>query len=56
MAPGSSQLTRPTVKFDTDKLPSILNALVTTNNGQKLVLEVSVCQALRSTNHSQPAC
>ncbi|KAK4133025.1 glycoside hydrolase family 13 protein [Trichocladium antarcticum] len=29
------------VKFDTEKLPSILNALQTTNNGQKLVLEVS---------------
>ncbi|EAQ83851.1 ATP synthase beta chain, mitochondrial precursor [Chaetomium globosum CBS 148.51] len=29
------------VKFDTDKLPPILNALETNNNGQKLVLEVS---------------
>ncbi|KAK1779396.1 hypothetical protein QBC45DRAFT_477772 [Copromyces sp. CBS 386.78] len=29
------------VKFDTDKLPPILNALETQNNGQKLVLEVS---------------
>lgn len=43
-APGRIQLTPSTVKFDTDKLPSILNALETTNNGQKLVLEVSVCQ------------
>jgi F-type H+-transporting ATPase subunit beta len=30
------------VKFDTAKLPPILNALVTTNNNQKLVLEVAV--------------
>jgi F0F1-type ATP synthase beta subunit len=30
------------VKFDTDALPSILNALTTTNNNQKLVLEVAV--------------
>jgi F-type H+-transporting ATPase subunit beta len=29
------------VKFDTAKLPPILNALETTNNGQKLVLEVA---------------
>ncbi|KAK9778970.1 putative ATP synthase subunit beta [Seiridium cardinale] len=29
------------VKFDGQKLPPILNALQTTNNGQKLVLEVS---------------
>lgn len=32
------------VKFDTDKLPPILNALETDNNGQKLILEVAVCQ------------
>jgi F-type H+-transporting ATPase subunit beta len=31
------------VKFDGDKLPAILNAIETQNNGQKLVLEVSVC-------------
>jgi len=30
------------VKFDTQKLPAILNSLETENNGQKLVLEVSV--------------
>ena len=30
------------VKFDSEKLPPILNALETTNNGQKLVLEVAV--------------
>jgi F-type H+-transporting ATPase subunit beta len=30
------------VKFDGDKLPAILNAITTDNNGQKLVLEVSV--------------
>ncbi|TVY93512.1 ATP synthase subunit beta, mitochondrial [Lachnellula willkommii] len=29
------------VKFDTDKLPPILNALETTNGGQKLILEVA---------------
>ncbi|KAF5990099.1 ATP synthase subunit beta, mitochondrial [Fusarium bulbicola] len=29
------------VKFDTQKLPAILNSLETENNGQKLVLEVS---------------
>jgi hypothetical protein len=31
------------VKFDTDKLPPILNALETDNGGQRLVLEVAVC-------------
>jgi hypothetical protein len=31
------------VKFDTAKLPPILNSLQTENNGQKLVLEVAVC-------------
>jgi hypothetical protein len=30
------------VKFDTEQLPPILNALETDNNGLKLVLEVSV--------------
>jgi hypothetical protein len=30
------------VKFDTDKLPPILNALETMNGGQRLVLEVAV--------------
>jgi len=30
------------VKFDTEQLPPILNALETDNNGNKLVLEVSV--------------
>lgn len=30
------------VKFDTAKLPAILNSLETQNNGQKLVLEVAV--------------
>ena len=35
------QLTRATVKFDTEKLPPILNALETIKNGQKLVLEVA---------------
>lgn len=33
-----------TVKFDSAKLPPILNALETDNGGQKLVLEVAVCQ------------
>lgn len=31
-----------TVKFDTEQLPPILNALTTENGGQKLVLEVAV--------------
>jgi F0F1-type ATP synthase beta subunit len=30
------------VKFDTEQLPPILNALTTDNGGQKLVLEVAV--------------
>lgn len=34
----------PTVKFDTEKLPPILNALETQNGGNKLVLEVAVRQ------------
>jgi hypothetical protein len=41
--PGRIPLTPSTVKFDTEKLPPILNALETDNNGQKLVLEVAVC-------------
>lgn len=32
----------PTVKFDTEQLPSILNALTTENDGKKLTLEVAV--------------
>jgi hypothetical protein len=39
------------VKFDTDKLPPILNALETTNGGQKLVLEVAVCQQTKQQEH-----
>ena len=31
-----------TVKFDGENLPPIFNALETSNNGQKLVLEVAV--------------
>ena len=31
------------VKFETDTLPPILNALETTNGGERLVLEVAVC-------------
>lgn len=31
-----------TVKFDSDTLPPILNALETENAGQKLILEVAV--------------
>jgi F-type H+-transporting ATPase subunit beta len=30
------------VKFEGEKLPAILNAIETNNNGQKLVLEVAV--------------
>lgn len=33
-----------TVKFDTDSLPPILNALECENGGQKLILEVAVSQ------------
>ena len=36
------------VKFDTDQLPPILNALETDNAGQKLVLEVVVNMAFRT--------
>lgn len=32
----------PIVKFDSDQLPPILNALETENGGQKLILEVAV--------------
>ncbi|KAK4043609.1 alpha-glucan branching enzyme [Parachaetomium inaequale] len=38
---GDGKIYQVIVKFDTDKLPPILNALETTNNGQKLVLEVA---------------
>lgn len=34
------------VKFDTDQLPPILNALTTENAGQKLVLEVAVSEQI----------
>ena len=34
------------VKFEGDKLPAILNAIETDNNGQKLVLEVAVRSVL----------
>lgn len=30
------------MKFSGEKLPAIYNAITTTNNGQKLVLEVAV--------------
>jgi F0F1-type ATP synthase beta subunit len=33
------------VKFDTEQLPSILNALTTDNGGNKLTLEVAVSTA-----------
>lgn len=35
-------LTSIAVKFDTEQLPAILNALTTDNGGNKLVLEVAV--------------
>ncbi|KAK3997102.1 alpha-glucan branching enzyme [Cladorrhinum sp. PSN332] len=38
---GDGKIYQVIVKFDTEKLPPILNALETQNNGQKLVLEVS---------------
>ena len=37
------------VKFDTEQLPSIFNALTTENGGQKLVLEVAVRQQKNNT-------
>lgn len=37
-----SRLTVTAVKFETDQLPAILNALETDNGGNKLILEVSV--------------
>ena len=40
------------VKFDSDQLPPILNALETDNNGQKLVLEVAV----RISNRERSLC
>ncbi|KAK8929926.1 ATP synthase subunit beta, mitochondrial [Metarhizium anisopliae] len=39
----------PIVKFDTAKLPAILNSLETDNNGQKLVLEVSALNNVTGT-------
>lgn len=41
--PSNLALTITLVKFDSDTLPPILNALEVENNGQKLVLEVAVC-------------
>lgn len=37
-----TKMWHPLVKFDSDTLPPIFNALNTENNGQKLVLEVAV--------------
>lgn len=37
------------VKFDTEQLPEILNALETDNGGNKLILEVSVRSATISS-------
>ena len=37
-----AELTARIVKFDTEQIPAILNAIETENNGQKLVLEVAV--------------
>ena len=37
-----TKIWHPLVKFDSDTLPPIFNALNTENNGQKLVLEVAV--------------
>jgi F-type H+-transporting ATPase subunit beta len=37
----------PIVKFPTEKLPAILNAIETDNQGNRLVLEVAVCSVLR---------
>lgn len=34
------------VKFDSDTLPPILNALTTQNGGQKLILEVAVWHSI----------
>lgn len=42
-------LTTNAVKFDTEQLPPILNALTTDNMGNRLVLEVAV-RILRSYN------
>ena len=39
------------VKFDTDQLPPILNALQTENGGQKLVLEVAVRNKQHDITH-----
>jgi F0F1-type ATP synthase beta subunit len=41
------------VKFDTEQLPAILNALETENNGQKLVLEVAVRHQPRNHWHAE---
>ena len=38
------------MKFDTEQLPPILNALETDNGGQKLVLEVAVRSHWASTS------
>ena len=42
---GTSKAACLLVKFDTEQLPPILNALETDNGGQKLVLEVAVSRA-----------
>jgi hypothetical protein len=39
---SKTELTIDAVKFDTEQLPPILNALTTENGGQKLILEVAV--------------
>jgi F0F1-type ATP synthase beta subunit len=44
-----------TVKFDTEQLPAILNALETDNGGNRLVLEVAVSASGGTVNVYQKA-
>ncbi len=45
----NAELTPAAVKFDTEQIPAILNAIETENNGTKLVLEVAVREIWRWT-------
>jgi hypothetical protein len=49
--PVTASDTTSTVKFDTDKLPPILNALETDNGGNRLILEVAVRHKKRNKPH-----
>lgn len=54
LAQTNTEVSIGLVKFETDTLPPILNALTTENNGQKLILEVAVSLREMHTKSQYP--